>query len=71
MPAPDELVGWFQHHPYLKTSKPEPVTVGGVKGVQFDVDVVNLQKGDASIRQLPEHLRAQHRGAFGGLWLWK
>ena len=45
VPAPDELVGWFQHHPYLKTSEPEPATVGGVKGVQFDVDVVNLQKG--------------------------
>ena len=40
MPAPDELVGWFQHHPYLKTSKPEPISVGGVKGVQFNVDVV-------------------------------
>ncbi len=38
MPAPDELVGWFQDHPYLKTSEPEPATVGGVKGVQFDVD---------------------------------
>jgi hypothetical protein len=46
VPAPDELVGWFQHHPYLKTSKPEPISVGGVKGVQFDVDVVNLQKGN-------------------------
>ena len=46
VPASDELVGWFQHHPYLETSKPEPVTVGGVKGVQFDVVVANLQKGD-------------------------
>src|SRR5215207_8985012 len=46
VPAPDELVGWFQHHPYLKTSKPEPISVGGVKGVQFDVVVVNMQKGD-------------------------
>ena len=46
MPTPDELVGWFQHHPYLKTSKPEPVTVGGVKGVQFDVACANLQKKD-------------------------
>src|SRR5215210_1516589 len=43
VPAPGELVGWFQHHPYLETSKPEPVTVGGVKGVQFDV-VTNLPK---------------------------
>ena len=37
MPAPDELVEWFQHHPYLKTSEPEPATVGGAKGVHFDV----------------------------------
>jgi hypothetical protein len=35
--APKDLVGWLQHHPYLKTSKPQPVTVGGVKGVQLDV----------------------------------
>ena len=36
------MVGWLQHHPYLKTSKPEPVTVGGVKGAQFDVVVEDL-----------------------------
>jgi hypothetical protein len=31
--APQDLVGWLQHHPYLKTSKPQPVTVlGDVKG---------------------------------------
>ena len=35
--APEDLVGWFQNHPYLNTSKPEPVTIGGVKGRQFDV----------------------------------
>jgi hypothetical protein len=35
------LVGWFQHHPYLETSKPEPISVGGVKGVQFDVVLAN------------------------------
>jgi hypothetical protein len=34
--APKDMVGWFQHHPYLDTEKPEPITVGGVKGVQFD-----------------------------------
>ena len=34
--APEDMVGWFQNHPYLKTEKPEPVTVGGVKGEQFD-----------------------------------
>jgi hypothetical protein len=42
--APDELVGWFQSHPYLKTSEPEPATVGGVKGVQFDVVLANLPR---------------------------
>jgi hypothetical protein len=42
--APDELVAWLQQHPYLQTSKPEPVTVGGVKGVQFDVVAGDLPK---------------------------
>ena len=38
--APKDMVGWFQHHPYLKTTKPEPVRVGGVRGQQFDLVVV-------------------------------
>jgi hypothetical protein len=40
--APKDLVGWFQKHPYLQTSKPQPVSIGGVKGVQFDVVVEDL-----------------------------
>ena len=48
-PSPDELVGWFRHHPYLKTSRPEPATVGGFKGVQFDVACANLQKKDTQV----------------------
>ena len=40
--APEDLIGWFQKHPYLQTSKPEPVSIGGVKGVQFDVVVEDL-----------------------------
>src|SRR5215212_6852429 len=28
MEPPEDLAGWFQHHPYLKTGKPEPVNVG-------------------------------------------
>jgi hypothetical protein len=40
--APKDMVGWFQQHPYLQTDKPEPVTVGGVKGEQFDVVVEDL-----------------------------
>ena len=42
-PAPKDMVGWLQHHPYLKTEKPESATVGGVKGVQLDYIV----SGDA------------------------
>ena len=37
--APKDMVGWLQQHPYLQTSKPEPVRVGGVKGLQFEVVV--------------------------------
>jgi hypothetical protein len=40
--APKDLVGWFQHHPTLKTDKPEPITVGGVEGEQIDVLVEDL-----------------------------
>jgi hypothetical protein len=42
--APEDLIGWFQEHPYLKTSKPESVTVGGVKGEQIDM-VVEVPEG--------------------------
>jgi hypothetical protein len=37
--VPKDMVGWFEHHPYLKTEKPESATVGGVKGLQFDYTV--------------------------------
>src|SRR5215211_4672126 len=40
--APKDMVGWLQQHPYLQTSKPEPVRVGGVKGLQFDVVLGDL-----------------------------
>jgi hypothetical protein len=42
MDAPEDLVGWFEQHPYLQTDEPEPVTVGGVEGVQSDVVVEDL-----------------------------
>lgn len=42
VPAPEDLVDWFQQHPHLQTDEPEPVTIGGVKGVQFDVVVEDL-----------------------------
>jgi hypothetical protein len=43
--APNDLVGWLRRHPYLRTSAPEPVKVGGIEGQRFDVSV-----GD-----VPEH----------------
>jgi hypothetical protein len=47
VPAPNDMVGWFEHHPYLQTDEPQPVTLGGVKGLQFDVAVEDLP-GDFS-----------------------
>ena len=40
--SPKDMVGWFERHPYLQTDKPEPVTVGGVKGEQLDVVVEDV-----------------------------
>ena len=43
--APKDLAGWLQNHPYIETSKPEPITVGGDKGEQFDVVLGDLPEG--------------------------
>jgi hypothetical protein len=43
-PPPEDLVGWLELHPYLKTDKPEPVRVGGIEGQQLDVVVGELPK---------------------------
>jgi hypothetical protein len=40
--APKDLVGWLEHNPFLKTSKPQPATLGGVKGEQLEVLVKDL-----------------------------
>ncbi len=46
---PEDLADWFQQHPYIKTSEPEPITVGGVKGVEFDLTLAeDLPKDYAS-----------------------
>jgi hypothetical protein len=42
--APEDVVGWFRRHPYLDTSTPQPVMVGGVEGERFDVVVGGLPK---------------------------
>lgn len=47
--APEDIVGWFRRHPYLETTEPEPVTVGGVEGVRFDVVVEGLPEGHRGV----------------------
>jgi hypothetical protein len=47
--APEDMVGWFQQHPYLQTDKPKPATVGGVKGVQFDGVVEDLPENYSGV----------------------
>lgn len=39
--APEDMVAWLQGHPYLKTENPQPVAIGGIKGVQFDAIVAD------------------------------
>ncbi len=47
VPAPEDMIGWYQQHPYLDTEEPEPVSVGGVKGIYFDTVMTTLPKGHA------------------------
>jgi Zn-dependent protease with chaperone function len=37
--APDDMVEWFQEHPYVDTTRLLPITVGGAPGVHFDVSI--------------------------------
>lgn len=39
IPAPADLRAWLARHPDLRVSRPEPVTVAGVSGSSFDVEV--------------------------------
>jgi hypothetical protein len=51
-PAPEDLVAWFQRHPYLSTDEPEPLDIGGAAGKRFDAQV-----------NVPEGYRDDHGGA--------
>ena len=42
--APEDIVGWFRQHPYLRITEPESVTVGGTRGERLDVAVGNVPK---------------------------
>jgi len=37
-PAPDDLIAWFQRHPYVDTGAAKPVHIGGVAGKRFKAD---------------------------------
>jgi hypothetical protein len=43
-PAPEDLVAWLEHHPWLDASTPRPVSVVGVEGQQIDVTAARLPK---------------------------
>ncbi len=54
VPAPEDMVGWYQEHRYLDTEEPEPVSVGGVEGVYFDAVMTTLPEGyDAAVCKDP------------------
>ena len=42
VPAPEDWVSWFDEHPYLRTSKPQPASVGGIEGRRLDTRVASL-----------------------------
>jgi hypothetical protein len=42
VPAPKEWVSWYQEHPYLETSEPQPTSVGDVQGRRLDITVSTL-----------------------------
>jgi hypothetical protein len=37
-PAPDDLIAWFQRHPYLDIGEAKPVHIGGVAGKRFSAE---------------------------------
>jgi hypothetical protein len=43
----EDILSWFEDHPYLETSNPEPVSVGGVEGVELETDVAKDSPEDA------------------------
>ena len=42
MPASEDWLSWVQEHPYLETTSPQPMSVGGVEGKRLDIRVSSL-----------------------------
>ncbi len=64
-PAPEDMPGWQQANPYLKTEKPKPTKVGGEKGVKFDA-IVSGAPEDPACPDCPD-LGLFHESA-GATW---
>jgi hypothetical protein len=47
--APDDMLAWFRQHPYLESTRPEPVTVGGVEGERFDLSLGDPPRGYSGV----------------------
>jgi hypothetical protein len=52
VPEPEDWVAWFQNHPYLETGKATSVTIGGISGVQFNMEA------SSAPRRFPERCGA-------------
>jgi len=42
VPVPEDLAAWYHRHPYLQAAQPQPITVGGANGVQFEIVAEDL-----------------------------
>lgn len=69
--APDDLVGWLRDHPNLETSEPEPVTVGGISGQQFDVSVSPAPEDHSPSCGPDPCVLLLGFVEGGGLWIWE
>ena len=58
-PAPDDMLAWFQRHPYVDTSEPKPANIDGIAGkrlgANFDVPkgYVDVYGGGCSTPCIP------------------
>ena len=47
--APDDMLSWFQQHPYLESTQSGPVTVEGVEGERFDLTLGDLPQNYSDV----------------------
>ena len=67
VPAPADLHAWLARHPDLRVSTAEPVTVAGVEGVAFEVEVRfsrPVHSDPFCRRDLPDHVHVPRARAL-------